>query len=120
MPRAQCLWQDSALPDNHVDEHFLDSLVLKREAAWSYWHVVSSASAIMRQMSIVGMVSAITWHLYQVRRLQADKTRVSDRMLATCSRAMLVLMGVCRVHLVQERSWWGTYWAQQCCWHRLP
>jgi Phosphatidylinositol N-acetylglucosaminyltransferase len=66
MPQTPCLWLDSGLPDNHVGEHFLNSLVLKREAAWSYWHVVVSASAITSQMSIVGMVSAITGHLYQV------------------------------------------------------
>jgi Phosphatidylinositol N-acetylglucosaminyltransferase len=67
MSQAPCLWRDSGLADNHVDtDIFLSTLKLKREAPWSYWQVVVSVSAMTRQMSVVGLVSAITWHLYQV------------------------------------------------------
>lgn len=73
--QASCLWQDSGGPDNLVDEQFLSSLVLKQEVAWSYWGVVSGASAAARQISVVGMVSAITGRLYQVRRPQRWSAR---------------------------------------------
>lgn len=61
------LWQECHTPDNHVDDDFLSSLVLKQEVAWSYWQIVADASIVARQISIVGVVSAVTIHLCQVR-----------------------------------------------------
>lgn len=84
----KALWRKTGLPDNFIDDKFLESLVVNATVAKrSYWRVVWSALAVNQRLCVVAIVSSTAYLLHQ-RMLNASILLVSEGLLLLSGTAL--------------------------------
>ena len=62
----KALWCEQHFPDNHTDEHFLESIIINADIVQrNYWHVVWASFAVDQQLCIAAIVASTAYALHQ-------------------------------------------------------